>query len=122
MNAAGDRESETAQRLVCARFGVKAFPVRADSKVGIARNVRDGVYPVNGLRHPPSVDTSGWYIWAGDVMSHDPDFFVPLHVEHLRDWCPQAVPYLQLPPGWRFLLAPGTEDVWQDLTLLDVDR
>jgi hypothetical protein len=30
-------------------------------------------------------------------------------------------PYLALPPGWRFLLAPGYEDVWYDPTLLDLD-
>lgn len=74
--------------------------------------------PLNGLRHPPEEGTSGWFVWAGRELPDDPDFFVPLHVEHLDDWCPQVLPYLALPPGWRFLLAPGHEDVWHDPTLL----
>ncbi|MGC0237608.1 immunity protein Imm33 domain-containing protein [Arthrobacter sp. SD76] len=27
---------------------------------------------------------------------------------------PQKVPYVALPAGWRFVLAPGHEDVWFD--------
>jgi hypothetical protein len=77
--------------------------------------------PVNGLRRPPEGGTSGWYIWAGEEFSYDPDFFVPLHVHHLDDWCPHVVKYLALPPGYRFLIADGYEDVWEDVTLLDLD-
>jgi hypothetical protein len=52
-----------------------------------------------------TTDTSGWYIWAGEGgPSDDPDFFVPLHVEHLAEWCPHITKYLGLPPGWRFLV------------------
>jgi hypothetical protein len=89
-------------------------------KVGISKNVRDGIWPINGLRHPLEGDTTGWYIWAGEQFSTDPDFFVPLHVEHLKEWCPLVLKYLGLAPGWRFLVANGYEDVWQDITLLDV--
>jgi hypothetical protein len=36
--------------------------------------------PVNGLRHPPKADATGWYIWAGaGDSSSEPDFFVPPH-------------------------------------------
>src|SRR5437868_11745199 len=106
------------QRVVCARFNVEPVPAPAGLKVGIALNVRDGLQPLNGLRCVPEGDTSGWYIWAGEEWSDDPEFFVPLHIEHLETWCPQAIPYLQLPPGWRFLVAPGHEDVWPDPELL----
>jgi hypothetical protein len=47
-----------------------------------------------------------------------PDFFAPLHVRHGAEWRHELVQYLALPPGWRFLLAPGHEDVWQDESLL----
>lgn len=80
--------------------------------------MRLGHPPLNGLRHPQEGDTSGWYLWAGTDLSDEPDFFVPLHVEHLEEWCPEAIPFLALPPGWRFLVAPGIEDVWEDLSLL----
>ena len=50
-----------------------------------------------------------------------PDFFVPLHVEHLAEWCPGVTKFLALPPGWRFLTAPDHEDVWFDVSLLKLD-
>jgi len=108
------------QAAVCDRFGVKPTDVIPEQKVGIARNVRDDLVPVNGLRHRPAGDTSGWDIWAGEELSDDPDFFVPVHIEHLAEWCPAAIPYLALPAGWRFLVAPGYHDVWADDALLQV--
>lgn len=110
----GDEE----QKSIADRFGVSPMPPEPSVKVGIARNVGTGVEPLNALRHEPEGDTSGWYIWAGEEMSKDPDFFDPLHVSHLSDKCPELVPYLSLPPGWRVLLAPGQEDVWFDDSLL----
>jgi hypothetical protein len=87
-------------------------------KVGVALNLRDKEVPVNGLRHPPEGDTTGWYLWRGPDISADPGFFMPLHVEHLSDWCPEAQKYLGLPPGWRFLIAGDYEDAWYDESLL----
>lgn len=117
MNAAEDLRQRQA---LCQRYGVDCVPVAPHLKVGIARNVREGILPINGLRHPPVGDTSGWYIWAGQEPSDDPDFFVPLHVEHLAEWCPEARRFLGLPPGWRFLSDGDYEDVWPDPSLLNV--
>jgi len=112
---------EVAQREVCERFGVPWHAAPADMKVGITWNVKSGIQPINGLRHPPEGDTSGWYIWAGEGdPPKDPQAFVPLHVGHLAEWCPQVVKFLGLPPGSRFLIASGYEDVWEDPTLLEV--
>jgi hypothetical protein len=61
---------------------------------------------------------SGWYIWAGTELSASPDFFRPLHLTHVPEWCPAVMKYLGLPPGWRFLIADGHEDVWFDESLL----
>ena len=52
-------------------------------------------------------------------MSEDPDCFASLHANHMAEWCPDAEPYLALPPGWRFLIAPRHEDVWFDPSLLE---
>lgn len=104
------------QESVCNRFDATPMACPPHLKVGIARNVREGVEPINGLRVKPVGDTTGWYIWAGE-WSDDPDFFVPLHAKHLSSWCPLVIPYLQLPTGWRFLLAPEYEDVWFDAEL-----
>ncbi|MFP2928330.1 hypothetical protein ACLESO_24675 [Pyxidicoccus sp. 3LG] len=106
------------QKEVCRRYGAGFVESPPTLKVGIARNVRSGLMPINGLRHPPEGDTTGWYIWAGEELPVDPEFFVPLHVEHLVDWCPQVIPFLGLPPGWRFLSATKYEDVWEDPSLL----
>lgn len=106
------------QHQLCRKYGVAHFPAPSDLKVGVARNVRTGLLPLNGLRLRPEEGTTGWFIWAGEELSQDPDFFVPLHVAHLAEWCPAALPYLGLPPGWRFLTAPDFEDVWEDAGLL----
>lgn len=111
---------EELQKDICKKQNAKFLSSPNDLKVGIAANVREGITPVNGLRHPPEGDTTGWYIYAGEELSSDPDFFKPLHVEHLDEWCPQIKKYLGLPPGWRFLIAGDYEDVWFDESLLEV--
>ncbi len=113
------KDSERVQREICERIGVEFTVPQSDMKLGIARNVLDGLLPINGLRHRPEGDTTGWYLWAGETLSDDPEFFVPLCIEHLDRWCPAAIPYLGLPPGWRFLVAGDDEDVWEDRSLLD---
>ena len=53
-------------------------------------------------------------------MSEAPDFFSPLHVEHLAAHLPKVVEYLDLPPGYRFLIdGENYEDVWFDEKLLE---
>jgi hypothetical protein len=105
---------------MCRRYGVLFFPALAELKIGIAENVRTGGLKINGLRHPPQGDTTGWYVWAGESLPERSDFFRPLHVTHLHERCPAVVKYLGLPPGWRFLIAHDYEDVWYDATLQDV--
>ena len=106
------------QEKVCKRFEVEPVPSPAEAKIGVASNVRSGLQPINGFRHQPEVGTTGWFVYAGEELSTDPDYFSPLHISHVQDWCPEIEPYLALPPGWRFLLAPGYEDVWFDESLL----
>jgi hypothetical protein len=108
-----------AQRAMCERYELKPVPAPRGLKVGVARNVRGGTLPLNGLRHNPAGDTTGWYIWAGGEPSGESDFFEPMHVSHLEQWCPDVVPYLALPPGSRFQIAPDHEDVWVDAKLLE---
>jgi hypothetical protein len=108
------------QEALCARFNSNCEVPPPDSILGISPTVRAGLLPINGLRHPATERTSGWYIWAGEHLSDDPDFFESLHVAHLRESCPQIVKFLGLPPGWRFLKDGEYEDVWFDPTLLSV--
>jgi len=109
------------QHLVCRRAGVQHFASAEHLKVGISTEALSGGRPLNGLRHPPEGDTSGWYIWAGNGdPSDDSAFFQPVHVSHLEEILPDVGPYLGLPPGWRFLLDSGYEDIWFDAKLLEV--
>jgi hypothetical protein len=60
------------QEQICKRFGVAPDPPSAGTKLGAAANIRDPeLWPVNGLRHRPSDDTNGWFIWAGTAPWFD---------------------------------------------------
>lgn len=106
------------QKEVCQKWQAKFCESPLDLKVGIAENVKSELLPINGLRIYSESDTSGWYIWAGEELSKDKDFFKPLHILHLEKWTPDLYSYLGLPPGWRFLIANGYEDIWFDEELL----
>jgi hypothetical protein len=108
------------QRTICDRYGANFQASPFKSIIGLSRTFRTGDWPLNGLRHPHKAATCGWYVWSGPIFSTDPDFFVPIHVEHLLDRCPTVLPFLGLAPGWRFLLALGHEDVWFDQKLLAI--
>jgi len=106
------------QQLICEKYNVEPFSCPENMKIGVSLNVRDGISPVNGLRIEPEGDTTGWYIWGGEEFSDSQDFFKPLHVSHIKDWNALVLPYLKLPPGWRFLVTDEYEDVWYDEELL----
>jgi hypothetical protein len=110
---------DEAQQSVCKRYGADFTPPEDSYKVGISGSALRGEVPLHGLRHPPESGTTGWFIWSGDMLEEQ-GFFTPLHLYHLAEDCPAALPFLALPPGWRFLVAPGYEDVWWDSSLLDI--
>lgn len=104
------------QEEVCSKFGVAANPPVEGETLGIAL-ATIGELPINGFRIRLE-GTCGWFIWAGGEASTHPDFFQPLHVERIAKYLPSIEPYLSLPPGYRFQIAEGYEDVWFDPALL----
>lgn len=97
------------------------LPLEAMQTAGVGRELATAVdvdWPVHGLRHPPKSDTSGWYLWTGE-LTEKADFFLPMHPIHLLDRVPGLVQELSAPPGSRFLIAPGHRDAWYDGRLLD---
>jgi len=106
------------QKLVCAAFRTDFVPIDRESKIGIAMATK-GLVPLNGLRHPPTVGTSGWYIWWGEQLSTDDDFFVPLHARHFFDEFLEPAALLGLAPGSRFIWTMDCLDVWNDPSLLN---
>jgi hypothetical protein len=112
-------QAEAEQRQFCRERNIEFFPVKGSSKLGFALTTL-GLTPLNGLRHPEAADTNGWYLWAGEVRSEADDFFSPLHTDHLLEICPEALTFLGLPPGYRFLKAGDYLDIWFDASLLDI--
>lgn len=98
---------------VCVKYGAEYSPPIAGSRVGVAIQTL-GLHPLNGMRIEPEGDACGWYLWGGLALSDAADFFQPLCVEHLHDRCPEALPFLALPPGWRFVTDGEYVDVWYD--------
>ena len=92
---------------------------KSGSKIGIALTTI-GKQPINGLRSKEENTTNGWYIWCGETMQDHADFFQPLHIEHIDDYLPEILKYLDLPIGFRFLIDNnGYEDIWYDKGLID---
>jgi len=105
------------QRGVCLSQKCGCAPVARSDKVGLAAATL-GLTPINGLRHPITEGTTGWYIWWGEQLSEAGDFFQPLCVDHLLDRMPAVADFLALPPGFRFLIHGTYRDIWFDEGLL----
>lgn len=116
-----EKEIIIKQKIVCGQYGALYVPSPFDKIIGVAIETLANAakMPINGLRHPvESVQSTNWYIWGGEYSEAD-DFFKPMHISHLSELCPQALRYLGLPPGWRFLFDDKQyEDVWYDEGLL----
>lgn len=108
------------QIMICGRHRVMPSFPKASSMVAVARNVDKSIPPLNGMRHLPEGTLNGWFVWTGEDFSDDANYFQPIHVEHMPEQFPEVLPFLALPPGWRFLLAPGHVDVWFDPKLLEL--
>ena len=110
---------EEAQKELCNRYGAPFVSTSPGDKVGFA-TATAGLKPLNGLRHPQTTGTSGWYLWCGESISEAADFFEPLHASHIYESLPEASHLFGLSPGYRFLLAGDYLDVWYDEKLLAV--
>lgn len=107
------------QKEVCTKFNSDFVPCSETEKLGLAIETL-GKLPINGLRYKAENGTCGWYIWCGEEMSQEPEFFKPLHVRHIKEYLPEIDKYLALPPGYRFLIADDYEDVWYDSSLTNM--
>jgi len=105
---------------LCAKYGCEFARIGDQENVGVALTTL-GQYPVNGLRHPATIGTTGWYIWCGETFSDAADFFTSLCVVHAVQRLPEIDRLLSLPPGYRFLTHGEYLDVWFDANLLDTD-
>lgn len=113
MPSSFDAKHAAEQASVCARFDSAFAPVDPDLKVGVALETLERM-PITGVRIAPENGTNGWYLWGGD-SSDSPDFFKPVHAQHLIEILPLVVKYLALEPGFKFMVDhEGYEDVWRE--------
>lgn len=105
--------AEELQRHICHKFGAAVDAPLPGTRVGIALQTLH-LLPIYGVRVTPTEGMCGWYIHAGE-WSDAVDFYQALCVEHLAEYCKFALPFLCLPPGWRFMTdGKGFIDVWQE--------
>lgn len=55
-------DERTEQEAMCRKYGVPFVEAPPGLMLGLSRSVRDGLLPINGLRHPPREGATGWYI------------------------------------------------------------
>jgi len=113
------RKLKEAQQALCEQYGAKFASPSDQDKIGFAASTL-GIRPINGLRHPVTPGSSGWYVWCGETLSEGTDFFEPQHASHIYKRMHCISHLLALPPGYRFLWTEQHLDVWFDETLLNV--
>jgi hypothetical protein len=113
-----------AQRALCDHHRLPYTATLPDRTVAI--NLDGDRYPISGVREsddPRYDDLSGWWIWNGERVDSQASFSAltwdAIHAADLADCCPEALLYLALPAGWRFRIAPGREEIWNDARFLE---
>ena len=109
MSAASD--TIEIQQRICAKHCAPFFECSDDDRAGIALASLKSE-PIYGARERNEDGTTSWYVWGGPYSTVE-DFFQPICAGHIRELLPEAVPYLALPPGYKFIIdRSGFEDVW----------
>lgn len=86
-------ETDLKQRQVRAEHQVPWKPPVGGAIVGVALEVGGDKWPIHGLRQPIEGTSCGWYLWAGEgELDRSPDYFQPVHVEHLYERRPEVLP------------------------------
>lgn len=101
------------QKLVCEEFDSAYIKVNEDDVVAIAKHTLDQE-PIVGLRKKPDPsDQIAWFIYGGELQEGE-DFFETVTVKELENILPDAIPYLALEIGFRFMIdRDDYEDVWK---------
>lgn len=100
------------QKLVCEEFDSRYVKVNETDLVAIAKQTLKKE-PIVGLRKKPDAENVSWFIYGGELEDGE-DFFDVVSVKELEDIFPDAIPYLALEQGFRFMIdADEYEDVWK---------
>ena len=100
------------QKLVCEEFDSRYIKVNETDLVAIAKHTLTKE-PIVGLRKKPDAENVSWFIYGGELEDGE-DFFDVVSVKELEDIFPDAIPYLALEEGFRFMIdVDEYEDVWK---------
>lgn len=106
------------EQAISQRFGVAAERPWLFARCLVADDVSDSAAPpLYGARFAPQSDRGdcGWTIWASDADLESVSTtvgFSTITVQELAERRGDVLPYLVLPPGWGFTLAPGHEEAY----------
>ena len=101
------------QQLVCEEFGSAYRAVKETDTVAIALHTLNKE-PVVGLRNVPDDNNVSWFIYGGELDASE-EFFELISVKELMKEFPEALPYLALDTGYRFMIdSDDYEDVWKE--------
>lgn len=102
------------QKLLCDEFDSAYVKVNGDDVVAIAVHTLNQE-PIVGIRKKPETDEKiAWFIYGGELGEGE-DFFETMTVRELQDILPEALPYLALAEGFRFMIdREDYEDVWKE--------
>lgn len=108
-----DKDIIEEQKLVCEQYGSSYRVVKEGDLVAIATKSLEEETIV-GIRKLPESDGIAWFIYGGELDDAD-DFFQTITVKELSEIFPEALPFLALETGYRFLIDHDEyEDVWRE--------
>ena len=101
------------QKLVCEQYGSAYRAVSDQDVVAIAvESLTEET--IVGIRNLPDSDGIAWFIYGGELDDSD-EFFQTMTVKELAEVFPEALPFLALETGYRFLIDHDEyEDVWRE--------
>ena len=102
------------QKLLCEEFDSAYIKVSGDDVVAVAVETLNQE-PIVGIRKKPETEENvAWFIYGGELGDGE-DFFQTMPVRELQDILPEALPYLALAEGFRFMIdREDYEDVWKE--------
>jgi hypothetical protein len=109
-----DKDIIEEQKLVCEQYGSAYRAVSDNDVVAIAVQSLEQETIVGIRKLPDPNDGIAWFIYGGELDDHD-DFFQTMTVKELTEVFPEALPFLALETGYRFLIDHDEyEDVWRE--------
>ena len=102
------------QKAVCEEYDSAYLPVKETDLVAIALHTLNKE-PIVGLRKPAETgEQVQWFIYGGELEGEE-NFFEIISVKALKKEFPEALPYLALDIGYRFMIDfDDYEDVWKE--------